>query len=100
VWHYPLLVYLYLPLGMVPMIFSIAGFTMATIGQTMVLTWMFNNTRSAWLAIVFHAALNVAATYMLGATDNPLVALAPAAVTWIIAAVLLRVYGSETLAER
>jgi hypothetical protein len=100
VWHYPLLVYLYMPIGLVPMVFSVAGFTLGTIGQTIILTWLFNNTRSAWLAIVFHTALNVAATYLLGATDNPLLALAPALVTWLIAAVLLRVYGSETLMGR
>lgn len=99
VWHYPYVIYLYYSGGLVPTIFSLAGFTMSIIGQTFIITWFYNNTRSVLITILLHAWLNTATTYILGNITivNPVMGIIPALVTWGIVFVLLKKYGGETL---
>jgi hypothetical protein len=51
---------------------------MGIIGQTIVLTWLVNNTKSVLAAIVFHALL-------------------PVALTWVLAVALTKRFSKETL---
>ncbi len=98
-WHYPYVIFLYLDLNVIATIATLAGFTMAIIGQAFIFTWLYNNTRSVLVAILFHAWLNTSTTYILGDStiSNPIMGIIPAVVTWGIVVVLLKLYGGETL---
>ena len=101
VWHYPYVISLYITSGFMPMVLSLAGFSMAIIGQTFIMIWFYNNTKSIFVAILLHAWLNTSTTFVLGdiTINNPIMGIIPALVTWAIVVVLLKVYGGETLTK-
>ncbi|HMA58774.1 MAG TPA: CPBP family intramembrane glutamic endopeptidase [Halanaerobiales bacterium] len=101
VWHYPYVISLYITSGFMPMVLSLAGFSMAIIGQTFIMIWFYNNTNSIFVAILLHAWLNTSTTFVLGdiTINNPIMGIIPALVTWAIVVVLLKVYGGETLTK-
>lgn len=73
VWHYPLMVFLYYPLGVTVMLSSLAGFTMAIVGMAYISNWLMLKTKSLPLLMFFHA-LNNTLTYaiMFIFKENPL----------------------------
>ncbi len=99
VWHFPYLLFLYSNQGFITIIFSLAGFSMAIIGQTFIITWFYNNTKSVFITILLHAWLNTSTTYILGNITiiNPVMGVIPALVTWGIVFILLKRYGGKTL---
>lgn len=101
VWHYPLMISLYLSEGIIAIIFSLIGFTMVMIGQTIIYTWFYNNTKSVFITILHHAWGNTATAFILGtvATHNPVIGLFTAIVTWGLAFLLLKKYGRKTLTD-
>jgi hypothetical protein len=104
VWHYPLVIIQGLN-GMsgIPVmevvigtVMNLAGFTMKTIGETYLFVWLYNQTRSVFLAIVFHALLNTFSTWFLPylavpATATLLIGLMP----WVVVLVLQLVIGKD-----
>ena len=92
VWHYPLMISLYLSEGIISIIFSLAGFTMVMIGQTIIYTSFYNNTKSVLITILHHAWSNTATAFIFGtvATHSPVIGLFTAIVTWGIAFLLLK----------
>ncbi len=90
VWHYPYVIFLYQNLGIVGIISSLAGFTMAIIGQTFIVNWFYECTRSVFLMILLHAWLNLSTTFIVGSVleSNPEITLVPAIVTWVTVAIL------------
>ncbi|MDZ7725775.1 MAG: type II CAAX endopeptidase family protein [candidate division KSB1 bacterium] len=101
IWHYPLLISLYHNQAIISIIFSLAGFTMVMIGQTIIYTWFYNNTKSIFITILHHAWGNTATAFILGtvATHNPMIGLLSGIFTWAIAALLLKIFGGETLTK-
>jgi len=101
IWHYPYVISLYIQGGLIPLIFSLAGFTMAIIGQTFIMVWFYNNTKSLFISILLHAWLNTSTTFILGeiTITNPVMGILPALVTWAVVFVLLKIYGGETLTK-
>ncbi len=99
IWHYPYVIFLYYSGGVMGTAFSLAGFTMAIIGQTFIFTFIYNNTGSILMAILLHAWLNTSATIILGdiTITNPIMGIIPALVTWGVVFVLLKKYGGERL---
>jgi len=55
IWHFPLFISLYHNQEIITIIFSLAGFTMVMIGQTIIYTWFYNNTKSVFITILHHA---------------------------------------------
>src|SRR6056297_649627 len=101
VWHYPYVIALYIDTGIITLIFSLAGFSMAIIGQTFIMIWFYNNTKSIFISILLHAWLNTSTTFFLGdlTINNPVMGIIPAIVTWGIVLILLKIYGGETLTK-
>lgn len=107
IWHYPFVIYhsiipmvdVPVPVIAIGVVFSLAGYTMNLIGLTYLYVWLYNNTRSVFLAIVFHGFLNVASLVVfvsLSITDeNPLVMLIIALMPWVIVIVLTKVLDKE-----
>jgi len=81
---------IYLKLGVGATFSSIAGFTLALIGQTYIFTWFYSKTKSLFICIIFHALLNTfSIIFAATCTQNcPIVGLAPALTTWIIAIII------------
>ena len=101
IWHYPLLISLYHNQAMISILFSLGGFTMVMIGQTIIYTWLYNNSKSVFITILHHAWGNTATVYILGtvATHNPIIGLLTGIFTWGIALLLLRIFGGKTLTK-
>jgi len=92
VWHYPYVIFLYSGIGIIPTIFSLAGFTMSIIAQTFIITWFYNNTKSVLVTILLHTWLNTSTTFILGNITiiNPAMGIIPGLVSWGIVFVLLK----------
>lgn len=99
VWHYPCVIFLYKSQEIRTIIFLLAGFSMAIIGQTFIITWFYNNTKSVLVTILLHAWLNTSTTFILGSItiSNPIMGIIPAFVTWGIVFILLKIYGGQRL---
>lgn len=99
-WHYPFTIYSTLSTGegvpaigmVVATVVSLAGHTMSLIGMTYIYAWMYNQTGSIFLAIVFHALNNVVPLAIAGGM-NPALGVVMAVVPWVLVFILDRVYG-------
>lgn len=96
IWHFPFVIPLYWSMGIAVLIPSLAGFTMAIIGQAFIFTWLYKNTESTFMAIIFHAILNTASIYMIGVTENPAVAILPALLTWVAVFIIMKKSDKQT----
>jgi len=80
-------------------ILSLAGYIASTIGISIIYTWIYNNTKSVFIAILFHTLLNFIPQVMLGGVTDSAGGVFTALVTWGIAIILTRKYGEETLVK-
>jgi len=104
-WHYPFTIYHTLaPMGDMPvpmmvtsLILALAGNTMSIIGMTYLYVWLYNNTRSVFLAMLFHAITNVVNTVMFASIENldPLVPIVVGFMPWLVVIVMKRVIGKD-----
>jgi hypothetical protein len=104
-WHYPFTIYhtlalvvdMPVPTMVISVIFALAGFTMSIIGMTYLYVWLNNNTKSVFLAILFHAITNVANTVAFSAMGefNPLVTIAVGLMPWAAVIVMKKVLGKD-----
>ena len=78
-------------------IYALAGNTMSIIGLTYIYVWLNNNTKSVFLAILFHAVVNVMITVLLASIEgfNPLVTLIIALMPWAVVIVMKKMLGKE-----
>jgi membrane protease YdiL (CAAX protease family) len=104
IWHYPITALQTLgmmqdftvPQIVITIIISLAGQTMSIIGISYLYVWLYNNTQSVFLMMVFHALANVFTIWALSFLVQPqsaglIIALMP----WAIVLVLERVLGKE-----
>ncbi len=101
IWHYPFTIYHTIssmvdvpgPAMLVGVIFALAGFTMSIIGATYIYVWLYNNTKSVFLAILFHATVNVMNTVVLASIEgfNPIVTIIMALMPWAVVIVMKKV---------
>ncbi|MHA1192457.1 MAG: CPBP family glutamic-type intramembrane protease [Promethearchaeota archaeon] len=100
IWHFPYLLYLYLTqlnFGLFLSILSLVGFTASTMGISIIYTWIYNNTKSVFLMILFHGLLNFIPQVMLGGVTDSAGGVFTALITWAVAIILTRKFGEETL---
>lgn len=97
-WRLPYLLVLYqgpaLPATLIAFLVSLTG-------SSVILAWIYNNTGSVFLATLYHALGSVAltmATAWMGTHPGPL--LVAGLVTWVVALLLLRGYGSDLVRQR
>ncbi|MCK4899913.1 MAG: CPBP family intramembrane metalloprotease [Anaerolineales bacterium] len=102
VWHYPFTIY-WKANGMAgeesiaviaTVIIALAGFTISIIGITHLHVWLYNNTGSVLLAIVFHAFNNVFPT-ILSIEGIPQLAFVAGFMPWVIVFYLERRLGKD-----
>lgn len=98
IWHWPLIIFMFFNNGMIGLVVpALAGNTMALIGMTIIYVWMYRNTKSVFLAMVFHATLNTVPLFIVGKTDSQFALLVPIAFSWGLAIWLIKRYGKELL---
>ena len=105
VWHYPFTAYYTLssmadvpvPAAIFGVIFALAGNTRSLIGMTYIYVWLINNTKSVFLAILFHAFANVMNTVVLASIEgfNPLVTIIVALMPWGVVIAMKKVLDKE-----
>jgi membrane protease YdiL (CAAX protease family) len=94
-WHLPYVISLYqgpaLP-------FALVGFGLNLVASSVIYTFLYNNTGSLFLAMVYHAVANVVAALAIGVMGtHPAPQLVMGLTSWGIAWLLLRRYGAERL---
>lgn len=102
VWHYPFTIFHTLSnvvdtptIGIViTVIMALLGQTMSLVGITYIYVWLYNNTKSVFIAILFHALSNFIPEVLLIGT-NPSLGIIMALMPWIVVFVLEKVYGKE-----
>lgn len=104
IWHYPLIIIQMLTMmqnvtpaqALVTIISSLAGQTMSLIGITFIYMWLYNNTRSVFLAAIFHALSNTFSFWLTSYLAQPQSAtLFVALMPWAIVLVLGKALGKE-----
>ncbi|MFC1969511.1 CPBP family intramembrane glutamic endopeptidase, partial [Chloroflexota bacterium] len=104
-WHYPFTIYhtlgslveMPVPVMVISVLFALAGNTMSIIGMTYIYVWLNNNTKSVFLAILFHTITNVANTVAFSAMGefNPFVAIVIGFMPWAVIIVMKRMLGKD-----
>lgn len=97
VWHFPFIIYYNASLGLGPLFVSFLGLTLGIVGWTIVNTWLYNNTRSVFLLILLHGWGNAVHSYLVLSSNNYAAQTLYGILPWVIAILLLRVYGKENL---
>jgi membrane protease YdiL (CAAX protease family) len=104
IWHYPLVAIqtlsmmqnVTIPQMVITIIMSLAGQTMALIGLAFIYVWLYNQTQSVFLMIVFHSLSNTLTNWLTSFLDQPqavtiLVALMP----WAIVVFMQKRMGKD-----
>ena len=101
-WHVPFIFYYNLAAGMpvfaLPAV--LAGLIFGIVGWTIVNTWIYNSTESVFLMILLHGWYNTVNTYLVLSSQNMVAQTLNSLLPWVLAIILLRVYGKEHLAAR
>ena len=95
IWHYPLTIYYTLPqlagapsfVGVLMVISALAGQTMTLLGITFLYVWLYNHTRSLFVAILFHALSNTLTAIPFGEMQ-PVITLFVAIMPCVVVVVL------------
>jgi hypothetical protein len=100
IWHYPYVFYLNfveLNSGMFLTILAMAGFTAIMTFGSILYTWIYVNTESVFLLIIFHTLQNMIPILIIGGVIDPLGGFSTALFTIILAFLITRKYGEKTL---
>lgn len=107
IWHFPFTIFvilqsapdLSLPAQLSMLVPALGGQMMSLIGMTYIYAWLVGNTRSVFLAMLFHALGNTINALVLAVViANPIVNLAVAAMPWLLVWVLEKAVGKEAFA--
>ncbi|AFR27494.1 CPBP family intramembrane glutamic endopeptidase [Arthrobacter sp. Rue61a] len=102
-WHVPSVVLLPLMTGAANIFqaaFSVVGLTIGVVGYTIVLTWLYNNTGSLLWIVVLHGYANAWQSYVVLSSGNFTAQVVYGVLPWVLAAWLLKKYGTESLTNR
>jgi membrane protease YdiL (CAAX protease family) len=94
-WHLPLFG---LP-GYVVSGGSIIGLVLLGIPVAFIFSWIYNNTNSVLLSIIVHAMINFLADFLLPPATDQLFGLLYLAFLWVVAILLVGIYGGATLTK-
>ena len=92
------MIYYNAALGPGPLIFSLVGLVLGTVGWTYVNTYLYNNTQSVFLVILMHGIGNTLQSYLVLASGNMMAQSLFGFLPWAIAFFLSKKAGDENLA--
>ena len=58
VWHFPVVIIMYIPLGLAVLLPSLVGFTASIIAMNYITNFLYEKTQNIWFAVVLHALNN------------------------------------------
>lgn len=99
-WHIPsvmLVQYLQGELTPPAAISLLFGLTLGIVGWTIVITWIYNNTKSLFWIVVLHALSNTFQSYFILSSNNEPAMAVWTLIPWAFAIYLLKRYGGKTL---
>ncbi|TXT53939.1 MAG: putative CAAX amino terminal protease self-immunity [Candidatus Thorarchaeota archaeon] len=109
IWHWPFLIFVtvsnlpidiaeagYMMVAMVSIVQVLLFNVLTMVGMAVIYTWLYNNTESVFICIIFHALSNIISLFLMSLIPAAL-ALIVGILPWVIAMPLLHFYGSETL---
>ncbi|MBN1665916.1 MAG: CPBP family intramembrane metalloprotease [Anaerolineales bacterium] len=107
VWHYPITIYYTLagisetPLSgiVITILMALLGQTISLVGISYIYAWVYNNTKSVFIAILFHALSNLIPAILLGEAGQML-GIFTAIMPWILVFALEKIYGKESFPGR
>ena len=73
------------------------GLTLGIVGWTIVITWIYNNTKSLFWIVVLHALSNTFQSYLILSSNNEPAMAVWTLIPWVFATFLLKKYGGKTL---
>ena len=97
VWHYPYMIYINIATGPFLTIFAMFGFTVTIIGGSVIFSWIYANTNSLLILILFHVFQNVFPVLFMGQIVDIAGGVITGLFTWVLVSIILKYYGKETL---
>ena len=108
IWHFPYVLYVsYLPIkpmGFPPgaiigmEIYTLFGFTATILAGSIIFSWIYANTDSLLILILFHAFQNVFPIFVMGTVlDMGPGTLFVALFSWLVVGLIIKYYGGETM---
>jgi len=97
IWHYPVVYYLNIASGLFLTILAIAGFTALMTFGSVIYSWIYLNTESIFLLIIFHALQNFFPYLIMSGVLDPLGGFSDAIITLILVFIIVKKYGEEKL---
>jgi membrane protease YdiL (CAAX protease family) len=97
IWHYPYMIYLNLPTGIFLTVIAMFGFTVTIIGGSVIFSWIYANTESLLILIIFHAFQNVFPILVMGQVVDMAGGVITGLFTWILVFIILKYFGKVTL---
>ncbi len=80
------------------MIYALLGFTAIILGGSVIFSWIYANTESLLVLILFHAFQNVFPVFVMGqVVDQGMGSVITALFTWVVVALITKYYGRETM---
>lgn len=73
------------------------GLTLGIVGWTIVITWIYNNTKSLFWIVILHALSNTFQSYLILSSNNEPAMAVWTLIPWAFAIFLLKKHGGETL---
>jgi len=95
-WHYPYMIYLNYSSGPFLTAIAIFGFTITIIGGSVIFSWIYVNTKSLLIMILFHAFQNVFPILFLGQIQD-IAGIITGLFTWVLVFIITKYYGKTTL---
>lgn len=99
-WHIPsVLVVQHLQGDLTPpaAVSTLFGLTLGIVGWTIVITWIYNNTKSLFWIVILHALSNTFQSYLILSSNNQPAMAVWTLIPWAFAIYLLKKFGGETL---
>lgn len=99
-WHLPsvlLIPFLHGDLTLLLAGTSLLGLTFGIVGWTIVITWVYNNTKSVFWMILMHGLVNTVQSYLVLSSDNQPAMALWVLIPWAFAIFLLKKYGGQAL---
>ena len=100
IWHYPFLVYLnfvQFGTGAFLSVLSIIGFTASIVSGSILFSWVYNNAKSVFMAILFHGLMNFIPQVIIGGVTDSMGGVIVTLITWGFAIIFVKMYGEQTL---
>lgn len=94
-WHYPLLVIMYLPNGIAVLLPSLVGFTASIVAMSYISNFIYEKSKSIWTVVVLHALNNTGSFLIILLFPGSYFSFITSVMSWVIVAYIEKVHKIE-----